>query len=145
MRFLADTLKAYIDKHFRTRPEREYTGIGGSSMGGLISIYAGLMYPEVFGKLMIFSPSLWVMPNIHFHFLNFNAPQDTEIYLYGGGDESAHMIPNIQRFKDAFSDVTDAQIHFKLSIDPQGKHNETKWGEEFPKAAEWLYFTNKKS
>lgn len=59
-RFLADTLKPHVDQHFRTLPDRVHTGIGGSSMGGLITIYAGLMYPEVYGKLMVFSPSLWV-------------------------------------------------------------------------------------
>ena len=66
VRFLADTLKPYVDKNFRTLNKREFTGIGGSSMGALISIYAGFMYPEVFSKLMVFSPSLWVAPNIHF-------------------------------------------------------------------------------
>ncbi len=145
VRFLADTLKGHVDKHFRTLPGREHTGIGGSSMGGLISIYAGLVYPEVFGKLLIFSPSLWVMPNIHFHFLGFNDPQDMDIYLYGGEDESANMVPNIRRFTKAFEDSGNAHIKFKLSIDPQGKHNEARWGEEFPRALEWLFFNKKET
>lgn len=140
VRFLADTLKSYVDKHFRTLPEREHTGIGGSSMGGLISIYAGLMYPEVYGKLMIFSPSLWVMPNIHFHFLNFHDPQDIDIYLYGGEEESANMVPNIRRFQEAFQEAGKASVKFRLSVDPGGQHNEARWGEEFPRAAEWLFF-----
>jgi len=50
IRFIADTLKPYVDKHYRTMPEREFTGIGGSSMGGLVSIFGGLMYPEVLGN-----------------------------------------------------------------------------------------------
>ncbi|MCB0586169.1 MAG: hypothetical protein KDD06_12695 [Phaeodactylibacter sp.] len=145
VRFLADTLKAYVDKHFRTLPEREFTGIGGSSMGGLISIYAGLMYPEVYGKLMIFSPSLWVMPNIHFHFLDFHDPQDMDIYLYGGEEESSNMVPNIRRFQKAFEDSGSAFVKFKLSVDPQGQHNEGRWGEEFPRAVEWLYFNKKET
>lgn len=145
VRFLADTLKAYVDRHFRTLPEREFTGIGGSSMGGLISIYAGLMYPEVYGKLMIFSPSLWVMPNIHFHFLNFQGPQDMDIYLYGGEEESVNMVPNIRRFRKAFEDSGNAHIKFKLSVDPRGQHNEARWGEEFPRALEWLFFHKKET
>ena len=145
VRFLADTLKTYVDKNFRTVPGREHTGIGGSSMGGLISIYAGLMYPEVYGKLMIFSPSLWVMPNIHFHFLNFNDPQDMEIYLYGGEKESVNMVPNLRRFKEAFEDSGNASFKFKLAVDPRGQHNEARWGEEFPRAAEWLFFHQKET
>lgn len=140
VRFLADTLKSYVDKHFRTLPEREHTGIGGSSMGGLISIYAGLMYPEVYGKLMIFSPSLWVMPNIHFHFLNFQDLQNTDIYLYGGEEESVNMVPNIRRFQEALQEAGEAFVKFRLSVDPGGQHNEARWGEEFPRAAEWLFF-----
>lgn len=145
VRFLADTLKPYIDKTFRTLPERQNTGIGGSSMGALISIYAGLIYPEVYNKLMIFSPSLWVAPHIHFHFLNFQEPQDMDIYLYGGGEEGANMIPNIRRFKQAFEEEGKAHIRFNLSTDPWGKHNEARWGEEFPKAMEWLFFQKKEA
>lgn len=57
-RFLINTLKPFVDKTFRTKSDRESTGIGGSSMGGLVSIFSGLIYPKVFGKLMVFCPSL---------------------------------------------------------------------------------------
>lgn len=141
VRFLADTLKPYIDKHFRTLSGRSNTGIGGSSMGGLISIYAGMMYPEVYGRLMVFSPSLWAAPNIHFHAINLEAASDVKIYLYGGGEESINMIPNINNFKTAIEKQgIEVNIDFKISIDPKGKHNEARWGEEFPKAAEWLFY-----
>lgn len=141
VRFLSDTLKPYVDKHFRTLPEREFTGIGGSSMGGLVSIYAGWMYPEVYSKLMIFSPALWVAPNIHFHFMNFGHSQDVKVYLYAGGSESDMMIPNVTRFQQAFKDSSaTANFEIKLSIDPQGKHNEAYWGREFPYAVKWLFF-----
>lgn len=143
VRFLADTLKPYVDKHFRTLPESEFTGIGGSSMGGLITIYAGFMYPEVYGKLMVFSPSLWVAPNIHFQLMHFDEPLNLKIYLYGGNEEGTYMVPNMERFARAIEQqgIT-SNIDFHLSIDPQGKHNEARWGEEFPKAVEWLFFKN---
>ena len=98
-RFLAEKLKPYIDQNFRTMPDAHHTGIGGSSMGGLISIYAGMMYPQVFGRLMVFSPSLWVTPNIRFQLLNFKAPYTGRVYLYGGKKESASMIPNLRRLQ----------------------------------------------
>lgn len=72
IRFITDTLKPFVDRTFRTKSDREWTGIGGSSMGGLVSIFSGLMYPEVFGKLMIFSPSLWVIPKIKLGFWIFS-------------------------------------------------------------------------
>ncbi len=142
VRFVTDTLKPYIDKHYRTLPQRHYTGIGGSSMGALISIYAGLMYPEVYSKLLLFSPSLWVSPQIHFAPLHFVEPLPSRIYLYGGGKEGANMVPNIQRFKQALErKVGNARLlQFRVSIDPEGQHNEYHWGREFPKAVSWLFF-----
>lgn len=141
VRFLADTLKPYVDKTFRTLSDRNNTGMGGSSMGGLITIYAGLMYPEVYGKLMVFSPSLWVVPNIHFNLMNLDEPYDLQLYLYGGREEGAYMVPNMERFVNAVEQrKSDTNIDVNLSIDPKGKHNEARWGEEFPKAIEWLFF-----
>lgn len=143
IRFITDTLKPFVDKSFRTKPEREHTGIGGSSMGGLVSIFSGLMYPEVYGKLMIFSPSLWVVPKMDFNQLDFSEPGTTKIYLYAGGDESATMIDHVKRFKKNLlkNDTAARQTKIKLSINQLGKHNETYWSDEFPKAIEWLFFS----
>ncbi len=145
-RFLADTLKPYVDNRLRTLPDRQHTGIGGSSMGGLISIYSGLMYPEIYSKLMIFSPSLWVAPHIHFHYLKLHEAFHTKIYLYGGEQESSTMVPNLKRFKRSFSrqGFDNNLLEFKLAIDPNGKHSESFWGEAFPGAVEWLFFTKTK-
>jgi len=140
--FLANTLKPYIDKNFRTLPSREFTGVGGSSMGGLISIYAGLMRPELFGKLMIFSPALWISPNIYWDAIHFMIPYQMDIYLYAGGEESKNMIPTTRRLKNILEQkgMDFSKINLNMSIDPQGRHHESYWGEEFPKAIQWLYF-----
>ena len=143
VRFLADTLKPFIDKKYRTLPDRLHTGIGGSSMGGLISIYAGLMYPSVFGRLMIFSPSLWVTQNVPFDAINFFQPKPTRIYVYAGGKEGSNMVPNAKRFKESVKNqgFDSSNVDFKISIDPNGLHSESRWGQEFPKAVEWLLFS----
>jgi predicted alpha/beta superfamily hydrolase len=145
IRFISDTLKPFIDKNFRTKPEREFTGIGGSSMGGLVSIFSGLMYPEVYGKLMIFSPSLWVIPKIKFSFLDLFEPALTKIYLYAGGDESETMIKHVKKFKKRLLKSGSGRENMKvnLSINQEGKHSETYWSDEFPKAIEWLFFSDR--
>ncbi|MFN8273513.1 MAG: alpha/beta hydrolase-fold protein [Flavobacteriaceae bacterium] len=145
IRFITDTLKPFVDKSFRTKPEREYTGIGGSSMGGLVSIFSGLMYPEVYGKLMVFSPSLWVVPKMNFNQIDFSEPGETKIYLYAGGDESATMIDHVKRFKKNMlkNEQASSKMKIQLSINMLGKHNETYWSDEFPKAIEWLFFNTK--
>lgn len=58
-RFLIDELKPYIDKKYRTKPEAEFTGLGGSSLGGLLTLSLGLWLPNVFTRLIVMSPSIW--------------------------------------------------------------------------------------
>ena len=58
-RFLKDELKPFVDMHYRTRPEGEWTGLGGSSLGGLMALYLGLRYPKSFTRLAVMSPSIW--------------------------------------------------------------------------------------
>lgn len=145
IRFVTDTLKPFVDANFRTKSQREFTGIGGSSMGGLVSIFSGLMYPEVYGKLMIFSPSLWVVPKMNINNDFDTEEQDTKIYLYAGGDESATMIKHVKQFKKKMlkSEFASDKMKIKLSINMEGKHNESYWSDEFPKAIEWLFFNSK--
>lgn len=144
IKFISETLKPFVDSQFRTKPEREFTGVGGSSMGGLISIFCGLLYPKLYGKIMAFSPSLWVAPKITIGSENENN-DTTNIYLYAGGDESENLIEQIKNFKNKMiaSEFVKDKMKINLSINIEGKHNETFWSDEFPKAIEWLYFNSK--
>ena len=146
IRFVTETLKPFVDSNFRTKKEREFTGIGGSSMGGLVSIFSGLRYPEVYGKLMIFSPSLWVVPKLTIDSEN-EKTEDTKIYLYAGGDESETMIEHVKKFQENLisSHFVKDKIKINLSINMRGKHSETYWSDEFPKAIEWLFFNSKEN
>jgi len=56
---LVEELKPFIDSEYRTRTDAPNTALGGFSLGGLVSIYLGLKYPTVFGKLAVMSPSVW--------------------------------------------------------------------------------------
>src|ERR1051326_7844869 len=56
-RFLIEELKPYIDKQYRTKPEAEFTGLGGSSLGGLLTLSLGLWFPNVFTRLIAMSRS----------------------------------------------------------------------------------------
>ena len=145
IRFITDTLKPFVDKTYRTKPEREFTGIGGSSMGGLVSIFSGLIYPEVFGKLMVFSPSLWVIPKIKLGFLDIFEPQETRLYMYAGGDEGETMVEHVTKFRKRLikRESLKGKMKVHLSINEEGRHNETYWSDEFPKAIEWLFFSSK--
>ncbi len=58
-RFLLEELKPFIDRTYRTKPEAEWTGLGGSSLGGLATMALGLWFPEAFNRLAVMSPSVW--------------------------------------------------------------------------------------
>ncbi len=58
-RFLIEELKPYIDKKYRTKSETEFTGLGGSSLGALLTLSLGLWFPNVFARLIVMSPSVW--------------------------------------------------------------------------------------
>ncbi len=56
---IVDELKPFIDAEYRTLEDAENTAMGGSSLGGLVTLYIGMRHPEIFGKLAVISPSLW--------------------------------------------------------------------------------------
>jgi predicted alpha/beta superfamily hydrolase len=58
-RMLVEELKPFIDSEYRTRRDAKSTGLGGSSLGGLVSLYLALKYPNVFGEVAVVSPSVW--------------------------------------------------------------------------------------
>lgn len=137
--FMVETLKPYIDEHYRTLSHKKFTGIGGSSMGGLISLYGGIMYPNVFSRLMVFSPSLWIYPDVYKEVGENGALADTRLYLYAGGRESQGMLPKVQRLLKSINESSQ-NTNINLVIDPNGTHTESRWGIQFPEAVEWLFF-----
>jgi predicted alpha/beta superfamily hydrolase len=58
-KFLTEELKPFIDRKYRTKPEAQFTGLGGSSLGGLLTMTLGLWMPNVFSRLAVMSPSVW--------------------------------------------------------------------------------------
>jgi predicted alpha/beta superfamily hydrolase len=139
LQFMCDTLKPHIDQHYRTLTAPEHTGVGGSSMGGLISLYAGIQHADVFGQLMIFSPSLWIYPKVYDDVAENSALAGTKIYLFAGGRESKNMLTNIHRLQHQIHKNKN-KILLNLVIDPNGTHSEGRWSTEFPEAVEWLFF-----
>ncbi len=143
IRFITDTLKPFIDSKYRTLKDRENTGIGGSSLGALISIYAGLLYPEVYSKWLLFSPSLWVEPNNNYPLVSFQHPFRTKVYLYGGMKESKDMLKRVASFEKTL-ELWEKQEYFDFKvrtvINEDGLHQEFFWSQEFPQAVEWLFY-----
>lgn len=97
VQFLAETVKPLIDSLFRTQPDRETTGIMGSSMGGLISLYAFFRRPETFGFAGVMSPSFWFADRAIFPYIKKTLFAAGRIYLDMGTDEYPFIRPGLRR------------------------------------------------
>ena len=142
VKYLTEELKPQIDQQFRTLPDRMNTGVGGSSLGGLISLYAGLTRSPIYSKVLIFSPSLWVSNEIYRLAERFHPGEPVHFYLYAGEKESQFHLPNIKRMDHTLCYGNADNSYFKLFLKTRadGTHSEYFWGEEFPDALRWLYF-----
>lgn len=128
--FLVNQLKPLIDEQFRTLPQKENTWIAGSSMGGVISLFAVFQYPHVFGGAGIFSPALWTAPSLFSTAARFAAAQPgNSFYFYAGGMESERMLPEMQTMADITRSSKNAVI--KVETDAAGKHQESAWATYF--------------
>ncbi len=134
--FITQTLKPFIDKTYRTIPSKENTAIAGSSMGGLISYYAMLKYPETFGKAGIFSPSFWLVPLIGQLADSVSQNISGKIFFYAGEQESDSMVVQVQRIADITGEHSKAVIY--SATDPEGRHNETAWRKWFERFYLWM-------
>lgn len=139
--FIAETLKPHVDSTYRTRPENIYTGLMGSSLGGLISHYGGLASPEIFGKAGVFSPSFWFSDSTYiFGHQNSNLPDSKMYFLAGGMESSQTDVPaNTQAMIDTMIAGGYRQANAILEVDPDGTHTEGFWSAEFPDAIKWLF------
>ncbi|MDE3145551.1 MAG: alpha/beta hydrolase, partial [Bacteroidota bacterium] len=129
-------LKPFIDSKYRTKKGVEYTFVAGSSMGGLISLYALMQYPKVFGGAGVFSPAFWITPQMFDDAEKFVTNTPPKIYFYCGGNEGASMVPDMNKMADIFYKKSNYQIEKVTSSTAQ--HNEKYWRAEFPKFYVWL-------
>lgn len=136
--FLAKTLKPYIDKNYRTEKDARHTTVAGSSMGGLISMYAILKYPDVFGNAGVFSPSFWIAPDIY----NYAAQQELKshirFYFVCGDSESDSMVADMQKMADLLHNKGISQNDAPTTTIPGAKHNEKQWNGDFTAFYSWL-------
>jgi predicted alpha/beta superfamily hydrolase len=124
-------LMPWIASEYRVRQDRESTGLGGSSLGGLVSLYLGLRYPAVFGKLALLSPSVWWNHKSILGYLNEHAPQLWErpkLWL-DVGDHEGHKplrdVEHLARRLKANGWKPGETMHFEKVLG--GTHDEASW------------------
>ena len=139
LRFLTDTLKPRVDAQFRTRREAEHTGLAGSSMGGLISLYGFLRRPDVFGFAGVMSPSLWFARGAIFGDLHRINSWEGRLYLDTGTAEGR---PQVRHTREMVRLLRRKAAHPRLQLryveDKGAGHNEAAWAARFERAIRWL-------
>lgn len=136
IQFLANTLKPFIDKHYRTLTDKQNTVVAGSSMGGLISYYAVLRYPAVFGKAGIFSPAFWTSVPMDKFTDSVASNTSGKYFFYMGGLEGGSYVEDMERMAEKLGANSKGIIY--SVIDPESRHNEKAWRKWFPEFYKWI-------
>ena len=137
--FLIKELKPFIDKNYRTKPEANQTAIIGSSLGGLISFYAGLKHPEVFGKIGALSTSFWFSLKVQDFATKYGKQTNSKLYLLVGDKEGGSMVADTDNMAETLIDLGFPSKNLKTKIVPEGRHTESFWKSEFLETITFLY------
>lgn len=133
MDWLVDTLKPLVDNMFRTLPDREYTYISGSSMGGLMSVFAVTKYNHIFSKAAALSPSLYFgTAKVTELIKDSRFEEDTVIYMDYGSEEMRDHKNAAVAFKKVFNAFMDKRVKVCARIVPGGTHCEASWERQIP-------------
>jgi predicted alpha/beta superfamily hydrolase len=140
-RMLREELKPFIDSTYRTLTDPANTGLGGSSLGGLVTLYLGLQHPDIFGKLAVLSPSVWWDDRVILKLVRMTDPKPRlSIWLDIGTREGGRTVRDARALRDelvragwvAGSDLRYAEI-------PEADHTEAAWAERVGPFLEYLF------
>ena len=140
MDWFTTVLKPEIDAAYRTLPDREHTMIGGSSMGGLMSLYAAVEYNHIFSRAAVLSPSLCVSPKklrelIRSHPL----ASPTRIYMDMGTGEIDKRRRALAGMFETAKELSKAGADVSANVIPGAIHNEAAWEKRIPDVFKYLF------
>jgi len=146
-----DTLLPFIDANYRTHTGPEYTGLAGSSLGGLLSLYAAYAHPEAFGRIGALSTSFWWKEHELLAWAATRPKPPSDVYMDMGTLESGVMVDEDSNGVDDSIDDLRAMRDLMVSQgfildqdllvveDEGGRHNEYYWGSRFPMTLQYLF------
>jgi len=143
-KFIVSKLKPLIDKTFPTKKEKDFTGIGGSSMGGLFSFDVINLYPDIFGYSLSFSPAFMLYDNDviskQIREEIKNNINKYKIYFYSGGSGfDAMFYKETRNAYNILKEMGFDKEHLRIKLDKEYDHNEEAWSDHFYAAIKfWL-------
>ena len=128
VRFITQTVKPLIDADFRTLPAREHTGIAGSSLGGVISLYAFFQHRDVFGFAGAMSPALWFANHGVLKWIEKQTFAGGRLYIDVGTREGKKTVNDLLKLRDILREKGYRNLHDLLCVvDTAGDHTEKAW------------------
>jgi predicted alpha/beta superfamily hydrolase len=144
--FLADRLKPYIDNRYRTLRAPEHTGIIGASFGGLVSMHAAYLRPDVFGAVGSLSGSYWYEGYLDYMREQPQPPPVRKLFMSVGDCEGIYkhniqklMVPNTIKARDLLLEQGFPAQGLKFVIDEGATHDSVFFIKQFPKAIRWFF------
>jgi predicted alpha/beta superfamily hydrolase len=146
LEFIVNSLKPYIASEYNGDINYNNNCIAGSSLGGLISLYASFLYPKEFGKICAISPSLWYEKFIEYIRCEALIEADRKIYLDVGSKEGnnkttsqKYMVENVEEAYKIFMSKGFNEKNLKLFIEKDAVHGEKAFRKRLPNAVTWLF------
>jgi predicted alpha/beta superfamily hydrolase len=140
-KFLIEEVKLFVDREYRTLSGPEHTGIGGSSLGGLVSLYLGLKHANIFGKIAALSPSVWWNKLVIHRFVqSMNIQPRPRIWLDIGTREGPRIVHEVEQFRDVLLDKgwrLEHDLHYERV--EGAEHNEAAWAQRVGPFLQFLY------
>jgi len=143
-KMMAQELKPFIDREYRTRRSAAHNGVGGSSLGALVSLETGLLYPRVFGRLAILSPSVWWDNRSILEMVRaYKFESRARIWLDSGtdeGDAPHQSLADLKLLRDALKEKgwrEGVDLHCREV--PGAGHHERAWGARFGDVLQYLF------
>ncbi|KTG10933.1 alpha/beta hydrolase [Haloprofundus marisrubri] len=142
--FLASELKPVLDDEFRTRTDRDATGLMGSSLGGLVSLYGYFEYPEMFGFAGVMSPAFWWNREI-FDYVESQSHVSGKLYVDVGGNErpddperTREYVEDAERMVELLRSKGYDEDELRFVVDDEAIHHEDAWADRLPDAVRFL-------
>jgi predicted alpha/beta superfamily hydrolase len=138
-RFLTEELKPFIDRKYRTHPEAQFTGLGGSSLGGLATLAIGIIFSETFTRLVVMSPSVWWDDYSILRLIGFlDQKPPLKIWLDMGTAEPGWE--QVHELRDALIDSGwQLDVDLKYAEVPGADHSERAWAARVEPALRFLF------
>jgi len=138
---LVEELKPFIDHTYRTLPGADNCGMGGSSLGGLVSLYLGLRFTWVFGKLAVMSPSVWWHNRAILKMVaQIRKKPDLKIWLDVGTREGRQALANVRALKrDLLKKGWKRRRDLGYLEEQGGEHSEWAWAQRIAPMLKFLF------